>query len=464
MTIALANISTDVKTSLDEAAQNLSKIASTGAEFKLVENGLKRLSTVAKNLMDAADTRIDRSLTNLGTLLKNSIAAIVKLERDNLGKMKLSSDEKMAARNLRSLENSFYRNLSTCLSTFNGSIMSDIGTIQNILQTLLSEGRSTAANLTKVGCPSKECSALLRTAAASITGWNTAIAGTINKLPNTNELTACIASQINLARVELVSLFKNVAPPVDLRAVLTNNSDALQTFVGSALSNFTSGYQKMIKPVSNRINLLRTFVSRNALTDPKTIIQTNFKPISTVDDSIVQLVNTIVPKITTLHRRAIASLLNKDTSVSAKVSQAISKDTSPDGKAECDAAIQNINAIKSAFNSSVIACHLALEPAVSTLLTNVTTTANATMILFNGQMDSVSGFDTTSTLQQMATQLKTKLAAGSQLMTDVRKTVNDAVNNAYGALEKCVNEAVKVAVDDLDDKSNPIIKSCVVIA
>ncbi|XP_052564241.1 uncharacterized protein LOC128092980 [Culex pipiens pallens] len=463
VTTALANISTDVKDSLDEAVQNISKIVSTGAEFKLVENGFKSLATVAKTLIDAADKRMDRSLASLGTLLKASIAAIVKLERDNLGRMKLSSDEKTAARNLRSLENSFYKNMSTCLSTFNGSISSEIGTVENMLDTLLSEGQSTAADLAKAGCPSKECSALLRAAATTVAAWNTAISGTLNKLPNVNELTQCIATQVNMAKFEFATLFKNIAPPVDLRAVLTNNTDSLQTFIRSALSNFSTSYQKMIKPVTSRINLLRTVVSRNALTDPKTIIQNNFKPITTVDDSTVQVVNTLLPKITTLHRRAIAALINKDTTVSARINQAIGKDTSPNGTAECDAAIQNITAIKSTFNSSVIACHMALEPSISTLLTDVTSTTNATMVLFNAQMDSVAGFKTAA-MQQQATQLKSKLTAGPQLSANVTKTVTDAVNKAYGTLEKCVNDAVKEAVADLDDKSNPVIKSCLAIA
>ncbi|KAL1404396.1 hypothetical protein pipiens_005364 [Culex pipiens pipiens] len=299
-----------------------------------------------------------------------------------------------------------------------------------MLDTLLSEGQSTAADLAKAGCPSKECSALLRAAATTVAAWNTAIAGTLNKLPNINELTACIASQ---------------------------------TFIRSALSNFSTSYQKMIKPATSRINLLRTVVSRNALTDPKTIIQNNFKPITTVDDSTVQIVNTLLRKIITLHRRAIVALINKNTAVSARVSQAIAKDTSPNGTAECDAAIQNITAIKSTFNSSVIACHLALEPSISTLLTDVTSTTNATMVLFNAQMDSVAGFNTAA-MQQQAIQLKSKLAAGPQLSANVRKTVTDAVNKAYGTLEKCVNDAVKEAVADLDDKSNPVIKSCLVIA
>nr|XP_029709148.1 uncharacterized protein LOC115255309 [Aedes albopictus] len=459
----LASVIADIKgTTISKAKSQLSSIDFAKRDSESIQSGIDGLSSTIDTLYVAAGKRMSTTLLNLGKVLNSSIASFVKTERSLIGQLKLSPDSRTASKELRRMENTLYRALDACLDTFNGSVVSDILNVANTFDTFSME-LDTLVN--ELG--NKNNAMLSKNFLERITNYKTLSTSSLNKIPTTTDLNACITKQVSAGKDDLNSIIPSIARPVAINSIIPSQIDMLETDASHLFSNFSTNVQKLINTVTNRIRLVRTFIAKNSKDDPKTIIDSTFKSVTTSDAVTLQQIKTILPRITTAARRMIAPLVTKETAVNSQIIAAFSR--SDPHATECDTAIHTINTTKHAFNDSMVACFNSAKDSTSAVLTATLGMINGSMLTFTDQIALTEQFKcgtrcTADTLTNFGQQIRSKLGANKPLLAELRTSVTEQANRIYKAFETCMDGGVKQALTDLNEQSNADLKRCLAVA
>lgn len=460
----LATVVADIKDTIAKAKSKLTSIDSAKRDIEPIIVGIDGLSTTVDALYAAVSKRMIATLQNVGKFLNTTIASFVMVEWSNIGQIKLSSDTRTASKELRQIENNFYRALNTCLEAYNGSTVSDIFTLANIFNTFSMEFDTFLGE--RAGSDAIKRATLSRNILTSLGNYKSLAISTLNKIPTTTELNICITNQFNTARNDLIRLASTIVRPVPINGIITLQIEMLKANTSDLFNNFSTNVKTTIFAVANKIRNIRTFVTKNARDDPKTIFDSIFQSLTTGDDVTVQLIKTILPRITTVAKRLIVPLSTRESAIQREIIAAFARKNPR--ITECNTAIRAISTTKHAFNNAMSGCFNSIKDSTSAVLSATLGMINGTMISFTNQIKLAEQFKcgtncTVGNLMGFVQQIRNKLEANKPMLTELRTSVTEQANRIYKAFENCMDDGVKQAVANLDEQSNADIKRCLAL-